>query len=116
MRVIMRFLTTPYAACGTIPFGQVEDYTLNVKAVLAVSNVNSTVISLYPNPVKDILTIQSKVSGELAYKIFNTAGQLVSRGNSSDKKVSADKLPVGNYIIELTDKNGVKTTNKFIKK
>ncbi|MBF8455887.1 M4 family metallopeptidase [Kaistella sp. G5-32] len=117
MRVIMRFSTTPTTACGTIPYGQIEDYTLNVKdKILAASNVNNTTTAIYPNPVKDVINIQSKVSGEFSYKIFNTAGQIVNNGTSADKKVNVQKLTVGTYIIELTDKTGSKITNKFIKK
>ena len=84
--------------------------------VLATSDINSNAVGIYPNPVKDFITIQSKVSGEISYRIFNTAGQLVSKGMSADKKINAEKLSVGNYIIEITDKDGTKTTNKFIKK
>ncbi len=64
MRVIMRFSTTPTSACGTIPYGQIEDYTLNVKdKVLAASDIKANATTIYPNPVKDVLNISSKVSG-----------------------------------------------------
>lgn len=116
MRVVMRYSQLPTSPCGTIPFGQVEDYTLEVKPTLAVSDVNTNATSIYPNPVKDVLNITSKVSGEFSYRIFNTAGQIVIKGNSADKKVNVEKLSVGNYLIELTDKDGIKITNKFIKK
>lgn len=116
MRVILQYDATP-SPCGTIAFGQIEDYTLNVKdKILAASSIKSDATALYPNPVKDILNIQSKASGEFSYKIMNTAGQIVTKGNSTDKKVSVEKLTVGNYIIELTDKSGNTMTNKFIKK
>lgn len=115
MRVILKYNSIP-AACGTISYGQIEDYTLNVSnSALAVSNTNTFKTMLYPNPVKELISIQSKMNGEFSYRIFNTAGQVVSRGNSSDKKINASKLTVGNYIIELTDKEGNSTTNKFIK-
>ena len=90
--------------------------SLEVKPTLAVSDVNTNATSIYPNPVKDVLNITSKVSGEFSYRIFNTAGQIVIKGNSADKKVNVEKLSVGNYLIELTDKDGIKITNKFIKK
>jgi len=116
MRVVMQYNTIP-GACGTINFGQIEDYTLNVKDKdLAVTNIKADATSIYPNPVKDVLNISSKVSGEFSYKIINTAGQIVNKGKSSDKKVNVEKLSVGNYIIELSDTNGNKITNKFIKK
>jgi len=116
MRVSMKYNATP-TACENFSYGQVEDYTLIGKKFLAVSDLtkdNATI--LYPNPVKDIINIQSKDGGELNYLIYNTAGQIALKGKSSEKKINAQNLASGNYIIELTDKNGVKTTQKFIKK
>lgn len=116
MRVSMKYNAAP-TACENFSYGQVEDYTLIGKKFLAVSDLtkdNATI--LYPNPVKDIINIQSKDGGELNYLIYNTAGQIASKGKSSEKKINAQNLASGNYIIELTDKNGVKTTQKFIKK
>lgn len=116
MRVSMKYNAAP-TACENFSYGQVEDYTLIGKKFLAVSDLtkdNATI--LYPNPVKDIINIQSKDGGELNYLIYNTAGQIALKGKSSEKKINAQNLASGNYIIELTDKNGVKTTQKFIKK
>jgi len=115
MRVVMAYNTirTP---CGNFMYGQVEDYTINLKNTLAVSDVNSSKTVLYPNPVKDVINVQSKASGEFSYKIFNTSGQLAANGTSMDKKINAQKLPAGNYVIELTDKAGNVSSVKFIKK
>ena len=116
MRVILKYNAIG-TACESFTYGQVEDYTLNVKNItLAVSDTNGNATAMYPNPVKDVINIQSKISGEFAYKIYNTTGQMILKGNSSDKKIRAEKLTAGNYIIELIDKTGTKVTNKFIKK
>ena len=116
MRVILQYNAIP-TPCGTLDFGQIEDYTLNVKdKILAASDIKANANTIYPNPVKDVLTISSKVSGEFSYKIVNTTGQIVNKGKSSDKKVNVEKLSVGNYIIELSDTNGGKISSKFIKK
>ncbi|WDF46663.1 M4 family metallopeptidase [Chryseobacterium sp. KACC 21268] len=116
MRVSMKFNAVP-TACENFSYGQVEDYTLIVKKLLAVSDVNKTnEMAIYPNPVREVINIQSKDSSELSYQIYNTAGQVVLSGKSSDKKINAQRLTSGNYILELINKEGVKSTQKFIKK
>lgn len=116
MRVIMKYNSAPTTACGNISYGQIEDYTLNVQNILGVANNSAVTTVLYPNPVKDVISIQTKANGEFSYKIFNVAGQIVSKGKSADKKINAANLTTGNYMIELTDKDGIITVTKFIKK
>lgn len=117
MRVILKFSSVPTNACTSISYGQIEDYSLNLKnAQLAVSENSTSKTAIYPNPVKDVLNIRSNETGALAYRIFNAAGQLMAEGISADKKINAEKLTSGNYIIELTDRNGIISTSKFIKK
>lgn len=104
------------SSCATIANGQVEDYSLNIKENLGVSDIKDNQFLIYPNPVKDLINIQSKDSGEFSYQVYNIAGQSVLTGKSADRKISAQKLTTGNYVLELTNKNGEKTTQKFIKK
>lgn len=117
MRVSMKYNSIP-TGCESFTYGQVEDYTVIAKKkVLAVNDLsgkNQTMI--YPNPVKDVLNIQSKESGDFAFRIMNVTGQMVSAGRSADQKINVNQLSTGNYIIELTDKNGEKSVQKFIKK
>jgi len=116
IRVQAAYSQSP-TSCSTINYGQVEDYSLDIQDVLAVSDVNKTnSIILYPNPVKDVINIQSKDSNEFSYQIYNLAGQVVLTGKSSDKKINAQKLSSGNYVLELTNKQGEKSSQKFIKK
>ncbi|MFC4162242.1 M4 family metallopeptidase [Epilithonimonas zeae] len=116
IRVQAAYSQTP-TSCSTITYGQVEDYSLDIQEVLAVSDVNNdNKVSIYPNPVKDVLNIKTKESGDSTYKIFNTAGQSVANGKSIENKIDVNRLPTGNYVIELVNKKGEKSTQKFIKK
>ncbi len=116
IRVQAAYNQTP-TSCSTITYGQVEDYSLNIQDLLAVSDVkNGNQPIIYPNPVKDVINIQSKDSSELSYQVYNVSGQVVLTGKSSDKKINTQKLTSGNYVLELINKEGVKSTQKFIKK
>lgn len=84
-----------------------------VSSTLAVSNVNSKSLQIYPNPVKDILNV-SNVMINSNYEIFNTAGQLVSKGNLGTGKISVGKLERGVYFININD-NGTVVKTKFVK-
>ena len=102
-------------ANGSLTDGEVEDYKVMVAPLLATNEVSSeSGISIYPNPVSDILYI-SNVKDKTAFKIFNVAGQLVKAGQVKDGHISVSELVKGNYIISLADSDA-QVNLKFIKK
>ena len=81
--------------------------------VLGVSINSFNKLTLYPNPVGDILNIKTSKGGNMAYKIINTLGQVVNEGKTSSA-VIVDDLDAGMYYIEV-DNNGIKMMKRFIK-
>lgn len=95
-------------------FFDVSDANFTItKTELAVSDVNKKSVQVYPNPVKDVLSV-SNVSTASSYEIFNTAGQIVSKGTLSTGKVLVNKLTKGVYFINIDD-NGTVVKTKFVK-
>ena len=75
---------------------------------------------IYPNPVKNNLIIKSSKSntGNLAIKIFNIEGKLLSTQNSEfEKQVSIDvsSLSIGIYFLNIEDENGKTHVKTFLK-
>jgi bacillolysin len=116
MRVSMKYNGIP-TACEIFSYGQVEDYTINIKNIGTVASLTDTnvesAVSIYPNPVKDVLNVNIK--GSYTYEIFSSNGQNVMSGNATDKAINIAKLPVGLYIIKITQE-GKTLTHKLIKK
>jgi len=71
---------------------------------------------IYPNPVTEMLYIKSNKEFT-SYSIYNMAGQIVASEKISGKPVvNVESLPVGQYLLKLTDKNGNTEISQFIKK
>ncbi|WP_409529557.1 T9SS type A sorting domain-containing protein [Soonwooa sp.] len=70
----------------------------------------------YPNPVKDIVTINSASKIE-NFKIFDFTGKLVYSidVNASKKEINLSKLQTGTYTVNIKSEDGIETTN-IIKK
>lgn len=70
-------------------------------------------ITIYPNPVTDILTVQSseKIND---IEIYDISGKKI-KVTTNDNKVNVKNLPSGSYIIRLTTQAGM-ITKKFIKR
>jgi len=83
--------------------------------ILGVNDVNKNAISIYPNPVKDELTIKSDNEAS-RISIYNSAGQLVKDAEIKNDKVNVSNLNVGNYIGKVLLKNGQIQSTKIIKK
>lgn len=72
-------------------------------------------IEIYPNPAKDMLTIQSEENIQ-EVNIYNVMGQKVKDLHVGTNHISVDiaNLSKGMYIIQITTQNG-KSVKKFIK-
>lgn len=91
-------------------------YTTTVRNVLAVSETKTgrDNVSIYPNPVQDILYIKS---GEEIIKaeIYDASGRILNSTGVKANAVNVADLAKGNYIIRLFTKDKT-MIQKFIKK
>ncbi|WP_035654421.1 T9SS type A sorting domain-containing protein, partial [Flavobacterium saliperosum] len=87
---------------------------LHSETSLATENfTNSNGVSLYPNPVKDILNIDLVDNTRISsVKIYDLQGKLLLEKASNDIDVSS--LSVGVYLIKIKSEKG-EFTKKFIK-
>ena len=78
-------------------------------------NENNNVIKVYPNPVKEILTIETSYNKEQRLEIVNLIGQTVYTSYINKKAViNTSGFPSGIYILKLSsDKETV--IRKFVK-
>jgi hypothetical protein len=91
-------------------------YTTTVRNVLAVSETKTGKenISIYPNPVQDILYI--KTSEEIIKaEIYDASGRILNTTGVKTNSVNVAELAKGNYIIKLFTKDKT-MIQKFIKK
>lgn len=99
--------TQEFAAAG---------YTLPaITCNLAVDNVEKSELSIYPNPVKDVLNISLKSNKEENAVVYNMEGRVVLEAKIGNGKssINVSKLPKGSYILSLKDSN---VSSKFLKK
>ena len=63
-------------------------------------------LNVYPNPVKDILTISGLEGGEII-SIFDLSGRLVinTKATNEIEEISVNNLPSGNYFLRITKYN-----------
>lgn len=79
-------------------------------SLLAVGNVEKEAVKIYPNPVKDQLSVAG-ISKAESFQIYNMEGKLIKSGKYfSDKKIEVRDLPKGVYLLKIADQN-----LKFIK-
>ena len=78
--------------------------------ILAVNDTAKNEMRIYPNPVKDQLSIEG-ISKDEKYEIYSVDGKRVNKGTiSNGNTINVNALPKGVYLLKIEDKN-----LKFIK-
>lgn len=85
-------------------------------AVMNVSDLNNSDLTFYPNPVKDVLNLNSK-SPIQNVSVYNLAGQkVISNSNLTNNQINVSSLNSGVYVFRVTLQNGKTETLKIVKK
>ncbi len=125
MRVSMRYGSYP-SSCGAFSDGEVEDYTVNVvdpngpvearqrfveEAIPTEVSPEPSNIGVYPNPVKNVLTIRG--IGNDLIRITNLMGQEMYQGILKEH-LDVGSWPAGTYILQVQGRDGTRRI-KFVK-
>ncbi len=115
MRVLKNYEVSPTDPCADYGYGQVEDYTLNIMDALGTEDFTKNKISYHPNPVGDIINIESEAQlSEIS--IYDISGKLVYTASPNTDKIQMDLsfLSKGIYLAKLMTAQEVQTI-KIIK-
>lgn len=84
------------------------------KPNLATEEIATKDVSVFPNPAKDFVRIESKENFK-DFKLYDQSGRLVKTGSVNSNKVDLKQIKSGSYILELTNSNNQSLTKKIIK-
>lgn len=105
-----------YSSTTDIWFVGIDDFSITNAQVLGISESSKKSAMLYPNPVKDVLTIESasQISNATVYDF--TGRQLLQVNGSSKKEtINVQSLPAGNYVLRVQE-GATQKSYTFIKK
>ena len=104
-------------ASGGIQAGSVFVDNIDVVATdptLGVDSFNTNTISVFPNPVNDILTVKSK-SNINKVEVYSVLGKKVLSNNLSSNTLNMESLSKGVYIVKLYQDNQAIGVKKIVK-
>jgi hypothetical protein len=102
------------------PFGS-SGFDLDAVGVInssatAISEITNDRVTLFPNPIKDILNLRLEQEGEYKFSILNYNGKVIESGrfNEINHQIDLRSLNTGIYFIQLTSERSI-ITKKVIK-
>ncbi len=86
------------------------------ETILSSNDAIAKAVTIYPNPVSDILRISVKDVNEVKVTIFTVSGQFVTKYllKGYENEVDLSKLSKGTYLIQLNTDKGT-TTKRIVK-
>jgi len=94
---------------------------VEVKMEVGTINLEEAGWKLFPNPAKDLLTLQhsNNLHAKLSWYIFDEHGKIYLKAKENNTKgninIAIDNLSPGNYFIQVQDAE-TKLIGKFVKK
>ena len=98
-----------YSSTEDVWFVGIDDFEISSN-LLSVSEAKLKTVSMYPNPVIDVLNIESK-NKITEINVYDFTGRLQKneKVNSENAKVNLTELKTGTYLVKIKDGNSEKT-------
>ncbi len=110
--------TIYYASAAYDTIGLNRDFLLYKLSDITVGvdeQAAPALVSVYPNPVKDLVTITAYTSSEMLWSLFDLQGREIYKGSFSYRhEFAVSRLSAGMYVLQVTD--GKQTTTMKIQK
>ena len=87
-------------------------------STLAVNSFNNGVFAVYPNPAKNVVSIQLQDNLNVTLKsaaVYDLTGKVVLETSDLSQPINVEKLATGTYILSISDTNNKNYSQKFIK-
>ncbi len=84
------------------------------QTISAVKDIPVVAVTIYPNPVHDILNIQTEARIESA-QVYSLTGQCQLTENGDIRQLQVNGMNSGMYILRLITTDGKQTTRLFVK-
>jgi hypothetical protein len=81
--------------------------------VLSVDELESDIISVYPNPAKDVIYVDANKTFDAT--IYNYQGQTVMRVYENNGKIDVSELSSGMYFVEIKTNDNVVVKKVLVK-
>ena len=87
-----------------------NNYTTSIQNTLGLQEIDFiNIISVYPNPVKDIINFKTEHNIS-KFEVYDIAGRILSSNSVSENKIDLSELKTGNYILKLYTEKGIMNT------
>jgi hypothetical protein len=105
MRVLADYNDT--AVCGTLGYGQMEDYSVRISTTLATSaNGKESSDLIYYSKTENKISLVGKNSKSFGdYVIYDLSGSVIQKGNAKNEIILNQRLPKGTYIVNYQNES-----------
>lgn len=112
--------TTATNVAGLITERNNGDYFITARDLndftdaLSVDEVNALGLSIYPNPAKDIITIQTNLNGSKEVQVYDITGKRILQ-DTTTSTLDISGLTSGLYILQITENNAIATVKLMVR-